>query len=61
MLSFFIIFGKLYLFTPTFIIELKLKKIIEKYIRNQLQEDMASEQNDKEYIDPFTDDKKAKT
>ena len=31
------------------------KKVIEQYIRNQLQEDVSAEQlKDKEYIDPFT-------
>ena len=35
------------------------KKAIEEYIKNQLQEDIANEQiSIKEYIDPFTGDKK---
>ena len=39
----------------------KNKKVIEEYIRNKLQEDIASDQITlKEYIDPFTGDKKAK-
>lgn len=34
------------------------KKIIEEYIKNQIQEDLAYEQMSlKEYIDPFTGDK----
>jgi putative transposase len=33
------------------------KKVIEEYIKNQLQEDIASDQISlKEYIDPFTGD-----
>ena len=37
------------------------KKVIEEYIRNQLQEDIASDQMTlKEYIDPFTGDNNAK-
>ena len=37
------------------------KKVIEEYIRNQLQEDIATDQMTlKEYIDPFTGDKNAK-
>ena len=37
------------------------KKVIEDYIINQLQEDIASDQITlKEYIDPFTGDKNAK-
>ena len=35
------------------------KKAIEEYIKNQLQEDIANDQiSIKEYIDPFTGDKK---
>ena len=35
------------------------KKVIEEYIKNQLQEDIANDQiSIKEYIDPFTGDKK---
>ena len=38
------------------------KKAIAEYIRNQLQEDIASDQITlKEYIDPFTGDKNTKT
>ena len=37
------------------------KKAIAEYIRNQLQEDIASDQMTlKEYIDPFTGDKNTK-
>ena len=37
------------------------KKVIAEYIRNQLQEDIASDQMTlKEYIDPFTGDKNTK-
>ena len=37
------------------------KKAIAEYIRNQLQEDIASDQITlKEYIDPFTGDKNTK-
>ena len=37
------------------------KKVIEEYIRNQLQEDIVSYQMTlKEYIDPFTGEKNAK-
>ena len=37
------------------------KKAIEEYIKNQLQEDIANDQiSIKEYIDPFTGDKKNK-
>ena len=37
------------------------KKVIEEYIRNQLQEDIATDQMTlKEYIDPFTGDKNTK-
>lgn len=33
------------------------KKVIEEYIKNQIQEDLAYEQMSlKEYIDPFTDE-----
>ena len=35
------------------------KKAIEEYIKNQLQEDIANDQiSIKEYIEPFTGDKK---
>ena len=35
------------------------KKVIAEYIRNQLEEDFAAEQMSiKEYIDPFTGDKR---
>lgn len=37
-------------------------KVIEEYIKNQLQEDIASDQiSFKEYIDPFTGSKETKT
>ena len=37
----------------------KNKKIIEEYIRNQLEEDYAGDQiSMKEYMDPFTGNKK---
>lgn len=37
------------------------KKVIAKYIRNQLQEDIAADQlRFKEYIDPFTGSKNTK-
>ena len=37
------------------------KKIIAEYIRNQLEEDYAADQMSiKEYVDPFTGDKKKK-
>jgi putative transposase len=37
------------------------KKVIEEYIRNQLQEDIANDQiSMKEYIDPFTGRKNKK-
>ncbi len=37
------------------------KKVIAKYIRNQLQEDIAADQlTFKEYIDPFTGSKNTK-
>jgi putative transposase len=37
------------------------KKVIEEYIRNQLQEDIANDQiSMKEYIDPFTGKKNKK-
>lgn len=36
-------------------------RVIEEYIRNQLQEDIAADQiSIKEYYDPFTDDKNTK-
>ena len=38
------------------------KKVIEQYIHNQLQEDMAAEQlSMKEFIDPFTGGKNPKS
>lgn len=37
------------------------KKVIEEYIKNQLQEDIAADQITlKEYIDPFTGNKNTK-
>ena len=39
----------------------KNKKVIEEYIRNQLQEDIATDQiSIKEYIDPFEKEEKEK-
>ena len=40
----------------------EIKKVIEEYIKNQIQEDISYEQmNLKEYIDPFTGDPVTKT
>lgn len=39
----------------------KNKKVIEKYIRNQLQEDIATDQiSIKKYVDPFEEKEKSK-